>query len=118
MHTTCTYLRTYCLFTEGYGEIHYDISYGGTFYVYTDLTQFGLNFKSSPITDIITAAMKLREAVAAEVTLSHPDSDDLAYFYGVILYSGPLGSFDSIEELCMFADGQVSLITVLCITNS
>ena len=55
--------------------------------------------------------MKLREAVAAEVTLSHPDSDDLAYFYGVIFYSGPLGSFDSIEKLCMFADGQVSLIT-------
>jgi len=62
--------------------------------------------------------MKLREAVAAEITLSHPVSDDLAYFYGVILYSGPLGSFDSFEELCMFADGQVSLIGVLCVNNA
>ncbi|XP_065901033.1 trans-L-3-hydroxyproline dehydratase-like isoform X2 [Dysidea avara] len=92
---------------EGYGEIHYDISYGGTFYVYCDLTQFGLNFKSSSVTDIATTAMKLRRAVAAKVTLTHHEDNDLAYFYGVIFYSGPLDNSDCFEETCIFADAQV-----------
>ena len=92
--------------TADYGEIHYDISYGGTYYAYTDITQFKLDNESSPIGDIIMAAMKLKAAVAAAVPLSHPEDDDLAFLYGVNFYSGPLGS--SSKTLTIFADGQVS----------
>jgi len=109
----CSYPLDYtALFTEGYGEIHYDISYGGTFYVYTDITQFGLNFKS-PITDIVAAYVKLKAAVTAEVTISHPGiSDDLAFLYGVIMYTGPLDNSDCFEEICLFVDRQVSAVTI------
>lgn len=86
--------------------IHYDISFGGTYYVYTDITQLNLDIESSPIGDIITAAMKLKVAVAAAVPLSHPEKDDLAFLYGVNFYSGALGS--SPNTLTIFADGQVS----------
>ena len=92
--------------TADYGEIHYDISFGGTYYAYTDITQFKLDIESSPIGDIIMAAMKLKAAVAAAVPLSHPEDDDLAFLYGVNFYSGPLGS--SSKTLTIFADGQVS----------
>ena len=52
--------------------------------------------------------MKLRRAVAAKVTLTHHEDNDLAYFYGVIFYSGPLDNSDCFEETCIFADAQVS----------
>ena len=94
------------IFTADYGQIHYHIGFGGTFYVYTDITQFKLDIKSSPTSDIIMAAMKLKNAIAAAVPLSHPEHDDLAYLYGVNLYSGPLGS--SSDSLTVFAEGQVS----------
>jgi len=51
-------------------------------------------------------AMKLKNSIAAAVPLSHPEHDDLAFFYGVNLYSGPLGS--SSDSLTVFAEGQVS----------
>ena len=70
-----------------YGVIHYHISFGGSYYVYTDITQFKLDMDSSPIDDIVTAAMKLKTAVAAAVPLSHPEHDDLAFLYGVHFYS-------------------------------
>ena len=104
------------IFVEGYGEIHYDISYGGTFYIYTNIAQFGLNFKS-PITDIVATCVKLRTAVTAEITISHPGvSDDLAFLYGVIMYTGPLDNSGSLEEICMYADGQVSAVTTLYVS--
>ena len=109
----CSYpLDCAAVFTDGYGEIHYDISYGGSFYIYANITQFGLSFKS-PITDIVATCVKLRTAVTAEITISHPGvSDDLAFLYGVIMYTGPLDNSDCVEEICMFADGQVSAVTI------
>ena len=81
--------------------------YGGTYYAYADITQFKLDIKSSPIDDIVTAAMKLKVAVAAAVPLSHPEDDELAFLYGVNFYSGSLGSSSS--SLTIYADGQVSV---------
>ena len=61
---------------------------------------------SSPIDDIVTAAMKLKTAAAAAVPLSHPEHDDLAFLYGVCFYSGSLDSTSN--SLTIYADGQVS----------
>ena len=102
--------------TADYGEIHYDISFGGTYYAYTDITQFKLDIESSPIGDIVMAAMKLKVAVAAAVPLSHPEDDDLAFLYGVNFYSGPLGS--SSKTLTIFADGQVSNCRYLSLSTA
>ena len=93
-------------YTADYGDVHYDISFGGTFYAYTDITQFGLDIESSPITDIVMAATKLKTAVATAVPLSHPEDNELAFLYGINFYSGSLGS--SSNTLTIFADGQVS----------
>ena len=86
--------------------MQYDISFGGCFYAYTNLTQFGLDITSSPIADIITAAMKLKRAIIDTVTITHPENNELAFLFGVMFYSGPLGSCS--EEVCIYADGQVS----------
>ena len=98
---------SYFVLTADYGVIQYHIIYGGTYYAYTDITQFKLDIKSSPIDDIVTAAMKLKAAVAVAVPLSHPEDNELAFLYGVNFYSGSLGSSSS--SLTIYADGQVSI---------
>ncbi|XP_065900654.1 ubiquitin carboxyl-terminal hydrolase 4-like isoform X3 [Dysidea avara] len=89
---------------EGYGEICYDISYGGNFVVYTDTSQFGLDIKSSSSSDIAIAAMTLRRAVIANVTLTYPGSDAKASLLGVMFYSGPLNSSGDITEIMIFGN--------------
>ncbi len=44
----------------------------------------------------------------AQIPLSHPDSPDLAYFYGVILTDDTSADPDAATtNVCVFADGQV-----------
>ena len=38
---------------EGYGEIRYDIGFGGTFYALADVAQFSLNLSRSPIHELV-----------------------------------------------------------------
>ena len=92
-----------------YGDIHYHISNGGNYYIYTDITQFGMDIRSSPGTDLITVAGKLKAAVTDAVTLSHPENGTPAKLTGVFFYSHPLNSLsDNISELCIY-EKMVSL---------
>ena len=97
---------TLCFFpTAGYGTIHYDIAYGGSYFIYTDITQFGLDIHSSPASHIVSEALKLKAAVVASVTLTHPVQDELAFFSAVYFYCGSLESLsDTISELCIYDD--------------
>ncbi|XP_065901038.1 trans-L-3-hydroxyproline dehydratase-like isoform X2 [Dysidea avara] len=89
----------------GYGTIHYDIAYGGSYFIYTDITQFGLDIHSSPASHIVSEALKLKAAVVASVTLTHPVQDELAFFSAVYFYCGSLESLsDTISELCIYDD--------------
>ena len=92
----------------GYGEICYDIGYGGTFYALAEVEQFGLDLAATPIHRLIAAADALSSAVKASVTLSHPESPDLAFLYGTILTDGKNEfSEEPTANLCVFADCQV-----------
>ena len=108
--STCTIITLLRgVFTEGYGEISYDISYGGNFVAYTDASQFGLDIKSSSSSDIAIAAMTLRRAVIANVALTYPGDDVKASLLGVMFYSGPLRSSGDITEILIFGNSaQVS----------
>ena len=95
-----------------YGEIHYHISNGGNYYIYTDVTQFGLDIRSSPGSDLITTAGKLKAAVTDSITLTHPENDSPAKLTGVFFYSNPLNDLsDTVSELCIY-EKMVSRCTV------
>jgi len=91
----------------GYGPIHFDIAYGGAFYAIADCAQFGLAFGREPIRTFIDAATSLTEKVKAEIPLSHPDHEDLAFLYGTILTDGDHGDGKPSKNICVFADAQV-----------
>ena len=73
-------------FLEQYNEIEYDIAFGGTFYAYADISQFGINFSTATIEEIIKASMALTKAAALSVQPIHPELKEASYISGTILY--------------------------------
>ena len=68
---------------EQYNEIEYDIAFGGTFYAYADISQFGINFNTATIQEIIKASMALTKAAIQPI---HPELKEASYLSGSILY--------------------------------
>ena len=91
----------------GYGEIAFDIGYGGAFYALADCRQFDLEFGRNPARDFVDAATALTDIVKQSFPLSHPDHDDLAFLYGSILTDGGDGKDQPTRNVCVFADAQV-----------
>ena len=76
----------FLVFIEQYSEIEYDIAFGGTFYAYADILQFGINFNTATIEEIIKASMALTKAAALSVQPIHPELKEASYIGGTILY--------------------------------
>jgi trans-L-3-hydroxyproline dehydratase len=92
----------------GLDDIVFDVAYGGAFYAIADCRQFGLEFGRDRARDFVDAATALTEKVKAEVPLSHPDHDDLAFLYGSILTDGNESfSEEPTRNICVFADAEV-----------
>lgn len=92
---------------SGFGDIVFDIAYGGAFYAIADCRQFGLEIGRDPVRAFTDAAAALTEKVKTEVPLSHPDHQDLAFLYGSILTDGLDEGREPTRNICVFAEGQV-----------
>ncbi len=91
----------------GYGEIRFDMAYGGAFYALADCSQFELEFGRNRVRDFVDAATALTERLKAEFPLSHPDHPDLAFLYGTILTDSGDGRDIPTRNICVFADAEV-----------
>jgi trans-L-3-hydroxyproline dehydratase len=93
---------------ERYGEIAFDMAYGGAFYALADCRQFGLAFARDRVRDFVDAATALTDKLKADFKLSHPDHDDLAFLYGTILTDGDDAFSDRpTKNVCVFAEAEV-----------
>ena len=93
---------------QGFGEIAFDIAYGGAFYAIADCRQFGLEFGQNRVRDFVDAATALTDRLKAEFPLSHPDHADLAFLYGAILTDGGHGDGGrATKNVCVFAEAEV-----------
>jgi trans-L-3-hydroxyproline dehydratase len=101
------FARDWSVKLPGYGEITFDIAYGGAFYALADCRQFGLEFGQSRVRDFVDAATALTDKLKAEFPLSHPDHSDLAFLYGTILTDGGDGSGRATKNICVFAEAEV-----------
>jgi trans-L-3-hydroxyproline dehydratase len=91
-----------------FGEIVFDIAYGGAFYAIADCRQFGLEFGRDRVRDFVDAATALTDKLKAEFPLSHPDHADLAFLYGTILTDGGDGAGGrATKNVCVFAEAEV-----------
>ena len=92
---------------ERWGEVTFEIAYGGAFYALADCRQFGLEFGKSRARDFVDAATALTERVKAEIPLAHPDHADLGFLYGSILTDGGDGIDEPTKNVCVFAEAEV-----------
>jgi proline racemase len=95
------------LMLDRYGEISFDVAYGGAFYALADCRQFGLEFGQSRARDFVDAATALSERVKAEIPLAHPDHADLGFLYGSIVTDGGDGVGRPTKNVCVFAQAEV-----------
>jgi trans-L-3-hydroxyproline dehydratase len=93
----------------GVGSVILDIGYGGAFYAFLPAQRFGLDVRTSPTRDLVDAADRVTKAVQQQVKLDHPDSADLAFFYGTILTDGRTGVTQDgpSANICVFAEREV-----------
>ncbi|OSQ37508.1 proline racemase [Thalassospira mesophila] len=85
-----------------------DVAYGGAFYALADAGQFNLSVRQSNVRDMVDIAGQICDAVNKAVKLHHPDHDDLAFLYGVILTDGNDADIHTATaNICVFAENQV-----------
>ncbi len=101
----------------GLGEVHYDIAYGGCFYVFVDIQQLSLDFETTPTSRLQEVAFALKKAVMATVPLTHPDNPDLGHLFGTIITDERVGGEN--RQLCVFANGQVHVcMLTACVAHA
>ena len=101
------FARDAVVVSEALGPVTLDVGYGGAFYGVLAAAELGLDLEASPLGRIVEAAEQLKAAAASQLALSHPDSPDLAFLYGIILTDGGDGAEAPSRNICVFADGQV-----------
>ncbi len=100
---------------DGRGAVEYDIGYGGAFYALVSVQQFNVDLKTTPIGDLLQLAHDIFCGVKKTVTVSHPESADLAFLYGCILTDGH-DTVECSDNICFFADRQVTTHYLIMVT--
>ena len=94
-----------------WGQITFDIAYGGAFYAYVDLQKNNLPFDLTPqsYSQIIQAGMAIKSAVIqqCETLIHHPTEPSLSFLYGTIFVDKPLNKKADSRNVCVFAQGEV-----------
>lgn len=115
---------------EGYGEIPFDISFGGSFFALVDTEKIGLPLEIANVEKITDLGMKLLTAVNRSVEIRHPYLDihtvDLVEFYGpadnpaanlknCVIFGdrqadrSPCGTGTSAKMAALYAQGELGL---------
>jgi trans-L-3-hydroxyproline dehydratase len=90
----------------GFGNIQFDIAYGGAFYAILPSSQIGLPFDTTPLATLIDAGTKITTATREQIAIHHPTEPDLSFLYGTIL-TDDAPPPDTSYNLCIFAEGQI-----------
>ena len=92
---------------SGFGEVRYDLAFGGAFYAFVDAASIGLALTPERFRDLIAAGGAIKRAVQATREVRHPREPDLSFLYGTI-FTGPAMTVgaDS-RNVCVFAEGEV-----------
>ena len=96
------------VFVKGFGEVKYDIAFGGAYYAYVDADLHLIDCTPNNVEQLITLGRAIKLAVAQSRQISHPEHDDLSFIYGTIFTSTKVTDAKShSRHVCIFADGEV-----------
>ncbi len=115
---------------DGYGDISYDIAFGGSFFVLVDAEELNIRLTMDHIEELTLLGMTMIRKINEEVCISHPFLDihtvDLCEFYGkpehksahkrnVVIFGGsqadrsPCGTGTSAKLAALYARGKIGL---------
>ncbi|MGS0695843.1 proline racemase family protein [Shewanella sp. 0m-4] len=93
---------------EGFGEVKYDIGFGGAYYAYVDADEHGISCGQDNAPQLIDIGRRIKHAVMATHPLVHPLEEDLSFLYGTIFTSKKVTNPEAhSRHVCIFADGEV-----------
>lgn len=93
--------------TSEYGEINFDIAFGGAFYAYLNAEEIGLEINQNNHDEFVKAGRKIKKAISENYQIKHPYEDDLSFLYGTIFVGPPKDRTNHSSNVCVFADGEV-----------
>jgi trans-L-3-hydroxyproline dehydratase len=101
-------VETDCVLTvPGFGEVPYDLAFGGAFYAYCEADDVGLDLGSASMADLVSAGRRIKEQVAETREITHPTEPDLGFLYGTIICGDAEREEADSRNVCIFADGEV-----------
>lgn len=93
---------------ENYGTIFYDLAYGGAFYAYADIEQFGLDIESKHSFELISLGKRLKQHIInSNNQITHPTTEELSFLYGCIFRQAINSPGVHSKNVCIFADGEL-----------
>lgn len=93
---------------SGYGDIKYDLAYGGAFYAYVDADQYGIALDQDNYNQLIQLGKDIkREVIKTNERIKHPFEEALSFLYGTIFISQTTNGEADSRNVCIFADGEV-----------
>ena len=94
---------------EPFGEIEFDLAYGGAFYAYVDALQAGLELSANAknVQRLIHAGREIKKVIQQEFNITHPIHEDLSFLYGTVFHGPARDSNHHSRNVCIFADGEV-----------
>ena len=102
------YLGTFTVQTKEWGEIKYDLAYGGAFYGYIDVGQINAKCNPNFYSELIRAGKSIKkQIIATNDSIVHPFEQSLSFLYGIIFIDDAEAPGIHSRNVCVFADGQV-----------
>lgn len=92
---------------DPYGDVTYDLAFGGAYYAFVDASSVGLSCTPERADDLIRAGRRIKAAVRAAHPIDHPGDAELGFLYGVIFTGPPADPGCHSRHVCIFADGEV-----------
>ena len=91
MSVTLRNVPSFCVATDriatvpGFGEVRYDLAYGGNFYALVELDDLGLPFDRARKGDLLDAGLEIMAAINASAPPVHPENPEIAGVHHVYL---------------------------------
>jgi len=89
------------------GSIKYDLAFGGAFYAFVDAEEVGVGLEEKDFHQLIDMGMRIKKAIMASKSITHPFQEDLSFLYGTIFVGKALQPGHHSRNVCIFADGEV-----------
>lgn len=92
---------------DGYGEIKFDISFGGSFFAIVSSKQFGITVEPKNSSKLSDLGLVLRDEINKTIEISHPELAHIKSVDLVEFYDDPTHPEADYKNVVVFGQGQV-----------